>query len=80
MGIYRSVVDADFVVEMGTGAAAALTYVSDGVAAMYVLTRHDRKVCQVAVAGRDSVTVVDHDCPSVAAQEIGEDDHAVGGR
>src|SRR5260370_179091 len=35
--IYRSVVDADFVVEMGTGAASALADVSDGVSAVHML-------------------------------------------
>ncbi len=35
--IYRSVVDADFVVEMGTGAASALADISDGVSAVHML-------------------------------------------
>ena len=75
MGIYRSVIDPHLVVEVGTGAASALADVSDGVAAMYMLTRHNGKVCQVAVAGRDSVTVVNRDCPPVSPEKIGEDEY-----
>ena len=79
-GFTGRVVDTDFVVEVGTGAAAAFADVPDGIAAMHMLSRHDRKVRQVAITGGNAMAVVDHDGPSVAAQEIGKGDHAVGGR
>ena len=37
VGVYRGVVDTDFVVEMGAGAASALADVSDGVSAVDTL-------------------------------------------
>src|SRR5450631_3585658 len=80
VGIYRSVIDADFVMEVRAGAAAALTDESDGVAAMHVLAGHDGKVRQVAVACRDAMAVVDHDGASVSAHEVGKGDDSVGGR
>jgi hypothetical protein len=39
VGIYRDVVDADFIVEVRAGAAAAIADVADGVSAVHVLPR-----------------------------------------
>ena len=51
VGIYRGVINADFVVEVRTGAAATLADKSDGVAAMHVLACHDGKVGQSGHSG-----------------------------
>ena len=48
------------------------------VAAMNVLAGGNGEAGQMSVAGRDAVSVVDHDGASVAAQEIGEGHNAVG--
>ncbi len=77
MGIDRSVVDADFVVEMGAGAASAFADVADGVSAVDVLARDAGEAAQVAVTGGDAMAVIDDDGASVAAHEVGEHDHAV---
>jgi hypothetical protein len=44
MGIDGSVVDANFVVQVGTRAATAEPYISDGVATMDVLSGGNREV------------------------------------
>src|SRR5437764_3823968 len=75
--IYRHVVDAYFVVEVGAGAAAAVADVPDGVAAMEVLSGVDCEAFHVAVARGDSVAMVNDDGPSVSTHEIGELDCAV---
>ena len=80
VGVYGDVVDADFVVEMGAGGASALAYVADGVAAMDVLPGGDGEAREVAVASGDAVAVVEHDGASVAAEEVGEGDGAIGRR
>lgn len=58
VGIYRDVIDADFIVKMGTGAAAAIAHVADRIAAVDVLAGKYRKALQVAITGRDAVAVV----------------------
>ena len=78
VGVDGSVVDADFVVEMGSGAAAAEADESDGVAALDVLSGDDGEVCQVAIAGGDAVAVVKDDGASVASHEVGELHDAIG--
>src|SRR5437899_7752635 len=78
VGIDGSVIDADFVVEVGTGAAAAQTDISDGISAVHLLSCSYGEVCQVSVAGGEAVAVVNHDGPPIAAQEIGKDHHTVG--
>src|SRR5579863_9674861 len=80
VGIDWGVVDADFVVEMGAGAASAIADVSDGVAAVDLLACSDREIGQVAVAGGDAVAVIENNGAAVAAHEVGEFDDAVGGR
>ena len=44
MRIYRSIVDADFVMKMGPGAAAADANVANDIAAVNTLADHNRKV------------------------------------
>ena len=79
MRIDWSVVDANFVMEVWTSAATAQANVADRIAAMHVLSGSHREVGQVAVAGADPVTMVDHDGATVAAHEIGKHHHSVGG-
>src|SRR5229473_8182422 len=71
------VVDANFVVQVRTGAAPAIADVADSVAAVHVLSGEDRKAGQVAVTRRDSVAMVNRDSAPVAAQEVGEFNHAL---
>src|ERR1700676_2438764 len=78
VGIHRSVVDADFVVEMGSRRASAEADVADGIAAMDVLSDSDGEARKVAVASGNAVSMVNHDSATVAAQEIGEGNGAVG--
>src|SRR5216684_115790 len=68
----RNVVDTNFVVEVGAGAASAVPDVADGVATVYVLPGKDCKAGQMSVASRDSMAVVQGYGASVAAQEIGK--------
>ena len=51
VGIDRGVVDAHFVVEVGTGRASAGPNIADYVAAVDVLSRSDGKTREMAVAG-----------------------------
>src|SRR5205085_1488546 len=77
--IDRCVVDTDFVVEVGTGAASAEPDITDGLAFVHTLSGGDIEARKVAVAGGDAVAVVDLDEMSVAAHVAGVSDHAVGG-
>ena len=79
VGIDWGIVDANFVMQMGSSAAAAQADVSNGIATMNILPNGDREVGQVSVAGGDSVAMIQRNRPSVAAQEIREQHHAVGG-
>src|SRR5262249_46455811 len=78
VGIHRDIVDADFVVEVRTGAASAVADVADGVTAVNMLSGEYCETLQVSVAGCDSVTVVDHDGATIPAHEIGEFNYALG--
>src|SRR5258708_6383646 len=66
--------------EMGAGAAAALADVADGVSAVHVLAGDAGKATQVTVAGGDAGTMVDDSGASVAANEVGKQNTAVGWR
>ncbi len=79
VGVDGGVVDADLVVEVGSGGAAAEADVADGVAAVDELSGSDGEAGEVAVAGGDAVSVIDDDGASVTAEEVGEDDRAVRG-
>ena len=72
VGIDWSVVDADFVVEMGTGGASAHADIADGIATMDLLSRRDGEARQVSIAGGDGVAMVDHDGFAISAKEVGE--------
>ena len=81
MRIDGSVVDADFVVEVGTSAASALADVSDRVSAVYVLAGDAGEAAQVTIANcGNAVAVVHNHGASVAAHEVGKHDHAISGR
>src|SRR5215813_6254483 len=75
-----SVVDAHFVVEMWTSAASAQAYIAECVAPLDMLPCRHRKVGQVAVASRDSMPVIHDDCATIAAEEVSENDSAIGRR
>ena len=75
--IDRSVVDANFVVQVGSGGASAETDITDGVTAMDVLARRDRETRKMAVAGGDAVAVIHHDQLPVPAHEIRKGDDAI---
>jgi hypothetical protein len=53
-----SVIDADFVVQMWTGAATAQPDISDGVASAHKLSGYNRIASKMSVASGDSVAVV----------------------
>src|SRR5579863_9961923 len=80
VGVNRCVVDANFVMQVGSCTAAAQTDISNRIAAVNVLANGDRKICQMSVAGSDPVAVVQHNRPSIAAQEFCEQNHAVSRR
>src|SRR4051812_32259805 len=71
------VVDADFVVEVGAGAASAEADVADDLASVNALTRGDSEAGQVSVTGGDAMAVVELDEVSVAAHVAGVDDDAI---
>ena len=58
VGIDRDIVDPDLVVKMRTGAASAVSHVTDCVATVYVLSRVAGEALQVTEASRDPVAVV----------------------
>jgi hypothetical protein len=78
VGIDRSVIDADFVMQMWTGAAAAQSDIPDSVTAADVLSGDNGIAGKVSIAGGYSMAVVKGDRPSVSAQEIREHYHAIG--
>src|SRR5579863_3077415 len=77
VGIYRSVIDADFIMQVWPRAATAQANIPNRVAAADVLSGDDRIACQVPVAGRDSMTVIEGDSPSVSAHKVGEHHNAI---
>ena len=78
VGVYGDVVDSHFVVKMGASGASALAYEADRVAAVDVLSGGNGEAGKVAVTRADAVAVVDHYGASVASEEVGESDGAVG--
>ena len=77
MRIDWRVVDADFVVEVGSCAAAGIADVADGVSAMHVLAGKDCKALHVTIACGNAMTVIEHNSASISAHEIGEDHSSV---
>src|SRR5215469_3736676 len=75
--IDRNVFDANFVVEVGTGAATAIADKPDRVTAVYTLAREHGKGFQMAVTCADPVAVVNDDRSSITAHEVGKLNHAV---
>src|SRR5580658_10337407 len=80
VGIDRGVVDADFVMKVGTSGASTGANVADRVATMNLLSGCDCEAGKVAVACGDAVAMIYHDRLAVSAQEVREGDHAIGGR
>src|ERR1700730_7344234 len=68
--IYRSIVNADFIVKMRTGRASASADVSDHITAMHGLPRSHSKTGKVSKAGADAIAVIDHDHFAVAAHDL----------
>ena len=79
VGIYRDIVDTNFVVEVRTGAAAAIADVANGVAAMDVLAGVTRKALQVSVTGGDPMTVINDDRPPISTHKVRKLHNTVGG-
>src|SRR5580704_3730231 len=80
VGIDGRVIDPDFIVEVRAGGASAEAHIANGVAAMDLLAGGYGEAGKVAVAGGDAVAVIDHDGLAVSTKEVGEGDHAIGGR
>jgi len=77
--IHGRVVDADFVVKMGTGGASAEADVAEDIAAVDVLAGGYAEAGEVAVAGGDSVAVIHRDSAAIASEEVCKRYCAVGG-
>src|SRR5262245_35621432 len=69
----RAIVQADFVMAMWRGRTSGAAHGSDDLAAGHVLSYLHGELRHVAVAGRDSVAVVDHYNVAVTAVHTGED-------
>lgn len=78
-GVDGRVVDADFVVEVRAGGAAALTFVADDVAALDFGAGFDVEAGEMGVPGGDARAVVDDDNAAVAWADISFFDDAVAG-
>src|SRR2546421_12704824 len=78
--IYRSIVDAHFIVKMGPGRAATQTNVAYRIATLYTLAGNDSEIRKMPEAGRNAVAVIDNNGASVSAQEIREDHGPIGRR
>src|SRR6476620_4367732 len=76
--IYGDIVDAHFVMEVRSSAAAAGADVADSIAPMEVLAGEDREAGQMSVTGGDAVSVVENYRAAVSAHEVGEFNAAVG--
>src|SRR5438105_15946278 len=79
VGVHWRIVDANFVVEMRASGASAEAHIADGVAAVNVLAGGDGEARKMAVAGRNSVSMIDHDGAAIAAEEVGEGHGAIRG-
>ena len=78
--IYRRIVNANFVVQVWTSAAAALSDKPDHVASANCLAFDDRKVGKVPVQRRDAVTMIEDNGAAITVHEIGEQHSSVGRR
>src|SRR5579862_5465298 len=68
--IHRSVIDADFVVEVGPGGPSAFSDIADQVASLHSLPNRNGEAREVTVARADAVSVVDYDRLAVTAHGI----------
>src|ERR1700723_164569 len=79
-GIYRRVVDPDFVVQVRAGRAAAVTFVADHVARLDVHAALNIEARKMAVPGSHAKAMVNDDQPAVACVLIHFLNHPVGSR
>src|SRR5256885_1443168 len=79
MRVHRRVVNADFVVEVRTSAAAARSYVADDVAAMNGFTFSGCISGHVSEERGDAMAVIDDDRASIAVDIVSRSDSAIGG-
>jgi len=77
VGIHWSIVDANFVVKVRSGASAAEADVADHFAAMHVLPGRDGKARKVSVASVNAVTVLEDNRASVATEKVCKLDRSV---
>src|SRR5436309_894054 len=78
VGIYWSIVDAHFVMQMRAGTAAGLAYVGDYIAALDALASAYRISRQVTEARADSVAVINGQHSAISAHGLGEHHDAIG--
>lgn len=79
VGIHRDVIDAHFVVEVGSSRTSAVTHIADGVAAVNMLSGINRKALHVPVARRNAVAMIQDDRASIPAHEVGELNNSIRG-
>src|SRR2546423_6256890 len=72
MRIYRSIVDAHFVVEVWSSAAAGIANIADSIAAMNAFAGEDRDALHMSIACSDAMAMVENYSASVSAHEIGK--------
>ena len=79
MGVDGDVADADLVVEVGAGGAAAVADVAQDLAADDGLAGDHGEAGHMTIDGLDAVAVVDDDLTAVAVLHLGGDDSSVSG-
>src|SRR5438270_5744064 len=72
MRIDRSIVDAHFVVEVWSGAAAGIANIADGIAAMNAFSGEDRNALHMSIACSDAMAMVENYSASISAHESGK--------
>jgi hypothetical protein len=78
MRIHWSVINANFVMQVRTGAATAQPDIANCVAPAHKLSGNDRIAGKMAIAGGNSVAVVKGDSPPIPTHEVGKSHHAIG--
>src|SRR5438270_3637578 len=78
--VHRSVINADFIVQVGAGGAAGQANESDELATADAITRADGKTGEMSVAGADAVAMLDLNQPPVTTHGFSFGDNAVSGR
>ena len=78
--VHRSVIDADFIVQVGAGGAAGQANESDELATADAITRADGKTGEMPVAGADAVAMLELNQPPVTAHGFSFGNYTVSGR